>query len=377
VNPGLPRTSLGAFGILAILLPLAAGAWVPALRPDAPFLDSIHAYVGKGDFRTADSLARAHAEDTLATDPRDRYAVAAFRFLAGNLDSVLSMLPDDRYSVHPVFPHDPDLGRVLGYAKEEIDRRIDSAYGGIEAAAALKLLREAMTDFANEDRKDSLYDPDWFYGWKPSPARRKLNGKVLEHLSRYGNGPYGRALSEKIYFLIEKYRTPLGLNLLEGGGWMDGRDAGPIWWRSTSYAYEYPFKNGFAYLKLGRALGGFGIGYSLLGTQRLALSPYAGIAEYPFVALGEYANTRRYAGPDLGLNFDWIFRTWKPPRALLNLYLRSNAGIVLDPGNLSADFHRTSFVYLNFGLGFRLDAFALYTPYVRDGKVKLHREWNW
>lgn len=361
----------------AMLLPLAAAAQGPALPGEAPGMDSIHVWVGKGDLRAAYSLARAHARDTLVPNARNGYALAAFLLIGGEMDSVLSMLPDDRLSVHPRLPRDPDLGALLGYAKGEIEGRIDSAFGNTEAAAALKLIRQAMADFAAEDRMDALYDPDWAYTWKPSPAVARLNRSVTEHLSGYGNGAYGKALSERFYLMVRKDKTPVGLNILEGGGWMDGRDAGPIWWRSTSFAYEYRFANGFAYAKLGRAVGGAGLAYSLLETERFVLSPFAGVARYPFVANGEYADTRRYAGPDLGLTFDWKYWNWKANRGMLSCYFRSNAGVVIDPGNMARDFDRTSFIYLNFGWGFHLDAFEKYTPYFRDGKVRFRRERDW
>lgn len=158
---------------------------------------------------------------------------------------------------------------------------------------------------------------------------------------------------------------------------MDGRDAGPIWWRSTSFVFDYRLVNGFAFLKLGRAVSGVGVGHRLLETHHFLLSPYAGVGWYPAVHLGEYANTRRYAGPDLGLNLDWKLRMWRTYGSQFNLYLRTNAGTVVDPNNFSADFPSTSFVYLNFGVGINLDIIAKYTPYAYHGKIKFKRDLSW
>jgi hypothetical protein len=373
----MPSTESRTCFLLAIMLPLAAVAYSPAKPWKTPLRDSIHAYVANGDLRTADSLVCFHAREMLASNVMGDYANATFLFITGNLDSVLTLAANHRLAVHPIFLCDPDLGLVLGYKKEEINRRIDSAFGNTEAAAALKLIMRAMIDFAVEDQMDLPYDPDWFYTWKISPSRQRLNDKVLEHLTRYGISSYDRTLRENVYFLLEKYEMPVVFNILEGGGWMDGMDAGPIWWRSTSFFLEYRLKKEFAYLKFGRAVGGVGLAYFLLNTQRFALSPYAGISKYPFVTLGEYKSTRQYVGPDLGVNLDWKFKIWKPPRALLSLYLRTNSGVVIDPNHFSTDFHRTSFVYLNLGIGFYLDIFAQYIPYVRDGKIKFNRELNW
>jgi hypothetical protein len=363
--------------LLVALLPLAAVARDPTRPWNTPLMDSIHAAVETDDLRTADSLVRSHAQELLDSNSLGRYSHAVLLFLTGKLDSILALATDDRLAVHPIRSRDTDLGLILGHAAEEIGREIDSSYGKMEAAAALKLFRQAMTEFAVMARKDSIHDPEWFYEWKPSPTRRKLNDQVLEHLSAYGDTPYGRTLSDKVYFSLEKYKAPIAMNILEGSGWLDGRDAGPIWWRSTSFLFEYRSDTWYAYMKYGRAVGGTGLAFNLLETPRFVLSPYAGVSQYPFVTLGEYANTRQYIGPDLGFSVDWKFKIWKPPRALLNLYLRTQSGVVIDPNRLPMDFHRTSFVFLNLGIGANLDIFAQYTPYVRNGRIKFHRELNW
>src|SRR4051794_20673138 len=120
--------------LLAMLLPLAAAARIPIKPWKTPLRDSIHAYVGKNDLQAADSLLRSDAQEMLASNIMGDYANAAFLFITGNLDSVLKLAADNRLAVHPIFQYDPDLGLVLGYKKEEITRRIDSAFGNTEAA---------------------------------------------------------------------------------------------------------------------------------------------------------------------------------------------------------------------------------------------------